>query len=182
MKILLVCLILFISFSCEKSKNYELTDKNVQSENISKKEIDHRNYSLKIFREESNGRMNIIPCEIFIQKDENLINTDSIIVIDKYSNSVQKRVYLDHFYMIGGDIALVDIPKGNYIIKIITPKELHNEYLGNENDWNSEEYFIEINEETKKILYVFPGQNNGYNGSWILSDKMVFEYYREYYE
>jgi hypothetical protein len=57
-----------------------------------------------------------------------------------------------------------------------------NRYLGETGNWVSDNYINEIKGGEKNALYIFPGHGgNGYNGSWIVSEKQYVEYYPEHF-
>ena len=163
------------SFSCKKNNLSENIDVSIDLNNNNKKSYEENNgeyFNLKIIREESNGRMNIIPCEIYIyNNDMELIDNKNVNIFTHINNlniKHENRLYPGYFYLIGGETAFFILPNGNYYIKIVTSIEDQVEYLpDHNNDWESIIYNFKIMQDKYNEIRIIPGVGDfGYNGTW----------------
>jgi hypothetical protein len=148
---------------------FEDTDSTIISNNKAIYEENNGEYfNLKIIRLENNGRMNIIPCFVFIYNNMELVDNKNVNVFYQSNPNIklENRLYSDHFYLIGGDTAFLMLPNGNYNIKFITPKKWQAEYLGETDDWESIIYDFKIIQDEYKEIRIIPGGDFGYNGTW----------------
>ena len=140
-------------------------------------ENDHEYFNVKIIRKENNGRMNIIPCNVFIY-DENMeaVSYGNTAIFNLENKKQIDRNNNEYFYLLGGETAFLTLFYGNYKIKIITPKKDQVEYLPDYNkDWESIIYNFCIPIGKYKEIRIIPGSSNksvfNYNGTWIIEEE-----------
>ena len=168
MKLIIILMIIMVIFSvsCRKNKTTENIDVSIDLNN------NGEYFNIKIIREENNGRMNIIPCKIYIYNNNmELINNKNVNIFTHINNlniKQENRVYSNYFYLIGGETAFLILPNDNYYIKVVTSKEDQIEYLPNHNnDWESIIYNFNIMQDKYNEIRIIPGSGNeGYNGTW----------------
>jgi len=130
--------------------------------------------TIEIHRAENNGRMNVIPCVIELQKFTGTNNEDvklldySVLGLDG-----KKEKRLDdkgRIFIIGGDHAFLKVEKGKYRISVYTPTEYQEKYVPNNTDtWKSNSLDMNIVDNKKFVLSVEPTVNDGeYNGGWTI--------------
>ncbi|GHT70910.1 hypothetical protein FACS1894110_23150 [Spirochaetia bacterium] len=136
--------------------------------------LTEKDINIKIIREENNGRMNMIPSEIYIYQNNILLkNINNVKIYNIYD--INNKVFINKIknnviVLFGGNMASLKLPSGEYSIKISTPIIDQQDYLGETGNWESELYNINIKHGEENIIYIYPGSNEkGYNGSWIIT-------------
>ncbi|GMO58043.1 MAG: hypothetical protein Ta2G_18060 [Termitinemataceae bacterium] len=133
--------------------------------------LTEKDSNIKIIREENNGRMNIIPSEIYIYQNNILLeNINNVKIYDIDNKMLINQIKNNVIVLFGGNKAFFKLLPGEYSIKINTPIIEQQNYLEETNNWESKLYNINIKHGEENILYIYPGINEkGYNGSWIIS-------------
>jgi hypothetical protein len=193
LKIILMTILVIFLFSCKKNNISENIENTIIPNNIDNTIISNDNeivtltsvdnykekngeyFYIKIIREENNGLMNIIPCNIYIYNNDMEIIDYNVDIFTHYDDSnylkLENRLYPDYFFLIGGETAFLMLPDGNYFIKIVTPKVEQREYLPDyNNDWESKIYNFKLIQDKYFEIKIFPGNDNGYNGTWTIEE------------
>jgi len=131
------------------------------------------NYStIEIFREEDNGRMNMIPCIIDLSKVDTTKGKETGVLSyfvsgadGKKKNRMNKEGRL---FLVGGDHAALKVEEGKYKIGVYTPTEYQGGYVSNNTEtWRSNYLTIEFSGGKKFTLSVEPTAKDGeYDGGW----------------
>lgn len=129
---------------------------------------------LIIIREECNGVMNMLYCDIQIEKELN----------GKYINykdySVSEFKILDESYiyekedlfLAGGEKFILSMKPGKYRIRCITPIAKQNEYFNEKKTWESEYLYVNLKNNNTITVVISPLVNeSGYSGKWKLIEK-----------
>ena len=128
-----------------------------------------QNINVQIVRDESNGRMNIIPCRVVLEA-LNGKKLDPVQIVE--TNTMKNMNSAKGTWLIGGYAASYALPSGSYRVNVLTPIAYQGNYFGGTpHDWTSKEFRIEVKEGKDIRLYVIPAHDgDGYSGGWILSE------------
>jgi hypothetical protein len=182
LKIIFMTILVILSFSCKKNNISENIDNTIISNNNeivslnsigNYKERFSEYFNIEIIREENNGLMNIIPCNIYIYNNDMELIVHTVNVFTLYGDPMipEYKYYVDYLFLIGGETIFLLLPDGNYFIKIVTPKEEQMEYLPDyDNDWESIIYNFKLIEDKYIEIKIIPGNDNGYNGTWTIEE------------
>lgn len=131
-------------------------------------------FNVKIIREENNGLMNLVPCNVFIyNEDMELLPYGNTVIFNIDNKKQTDRNNNDYFKLLGGETAFLTLFYGNYSMKIITPKEEQMGYLEEyDKNWESISYNFEITIDKYIEMEIVPGKDNAYNGSWIIKESV----------
>ena len=110
-----------------------------------------------ITREECNGAMKSIDCNILLEK-----KTDNeYISFNDYM--------ISEFVLAGGERIVLLLNPGKYRIKCITPIDKQNNYLNTNEVWISEYLYFDLTPNSLVSLIIKPQvDDNGYSGAWSL--------------
>ncbi|MBR4789884.1 MAG: hypothetical protein IK024_03220 [Treponema sp.] len=124
-----------------------------------------------ITREECNGAMNSIDCNILLEK-----KTDNkYISFNDYT--ISKFEILDETFeynrsdivLAGGECIVLVLNPGKYRIQCLTPIDKQNNYLKTNEVWTSEYLYFELTPNSTESFVIKPQvDDNGYSGAWNL--------------
>jgi len=128
--------------------------------------------NLIVVRNEDNGKMNILPCRIYIETEQGrTVVPEQVTVFDLSGKPAGNRIRSGFVYLVGGDTAKYILKPGKYRITARTPIVEQDKYLEEQNrEWSSEVKTFEILRENIKELFVFPKSVEAfYSGGWKFS-------------
>ena len=129
------------------------------------------NQTLVIKREECNGMMNSLYCDVLIEKKIG----DEYILYKEYT--ISKFEILDSFNytrkdlsLAGGERIVLSMQPMKYRIKCVTPFDKQNGYLNKKNDWISDYVYVDFTHDSIVTIIINPKIDEfGYSGGWELS-------------
>lgn len=124
-----------------------------------------------ITREECNGTMNSIYCNILLEKQVD----NEFISFNDYT--ISKFEILDEVFeysrpdiaLAGGESIVLILNPGKYRIKCLTPVDKQNNYLNTNAVWTSEYLYFDLTpNSTTSVAIKSQVDDNGYSGAWNL--------------
>ena len=130
------------------------------------------NPTLVIKREECNGMMNSLYCDVLIEKkigDEYILYKEYTIskfeILGDSFNYTRKDLSLA-----GGERIVLSMQPMKYRIKCVTPFDKQNGYLNKKNDWISDYVYVDFTHDSIVTIIINPKIDEfGYSGGWELS-------------
>lgn len=130
------------------------------------------NQTLVIKREECNGMMNSLDCDVLIEKkigDEYILYKEYTIskfeILGDSFNYTRKDLSLA-----GGERIVLSMQPMKYRIKCVTPFDKQNGYLNKKNDWISDYVYVDFTHDSIVTIVINPKIDEfGYSGGWELS-------------
>ena len=130
------------------------------------------NQTLVIKREECNGMMNSLYCDVLIEKkigDEYILYKEYTIskfeILGESFNYTRKDLSLA-----GGERIVLSMQPMKYRIKCVTPFDKQNGYLNKKNDWISDYVYVDFTHDSIVTIIINPKIDEfGYSGGWELS-------------
>ena len=130
------------------------------------------NQTLVIKREECNGMMNSLDCDVLIEKkigDEYILYKEYTIskfeILGDSFNYTRKDLSLA-----GGERIVLSMQPMKYRIKCVTPFNKQNGYLNKKNDWISDYVYVDFTHDSIVTIVINPKIDEfGYSGGWELS-------------
>lgn len=130
------------------------------------------NQTLVIKREECNGMMNSLYCDVLIEKkigDEYILYKEYTIskfeILGDSFNYTRKDLSLA-----GGERIVLSMQPMKYRIKCVTPFDKQNGYLNKKNDWISDYVYVDFTHNSIATIIINPKIDEfGYSGGWELS-------------
>ena len=130
------------------------------------------NQTLVIKREECNGMMNSLYCDVLIEKkigDEYILYKEYTIskfeILGDSFNYTRKDLSLA-----GGERIVLSMQPMKYRIKCVTPFDKQNGYLNKKNDWISDYVYVDFTHDSIVTIIINPKIDEfGYSGGWELS-------------
>ena len=130
------------------------------------------NQTLVIKREECNGMMNSLDCDVLIEKkigDEYILYKEYTIskfeILGDSFNYTRKDLSLA-----GGERIVLSLQPMKYRIKCVTPFDKQNGYLNKKNDWISDYVYVDFTHDSIVTIVINPKIDEfGYSGGWELS-------------
>ena len=130
------------------------------------------NQTLVIKREECNGMMNSLYCDVLIEKKIG----DEYILYKEYTISKFERLWDSFNYtrkdlsLAGGERIVLSMQPMKYRIKCVTPFDKQNGYLNKKNDWISDYVYVDFTHDSIVTIIINPKIDEfGYSGGWELS-------------
>lgn len=130
--------------------------------------------NLVLVRNEDNGKMNILPCRLYIENDQGVsVLPEKVSVIDLSGKQAPNRVRDKFVYLVGGDTANYTLKSGTYRILVKTPLSEQDRYLeAIAKDWVSEKKLITIPGNGIERFYIVPkSEESFYSGGWLFSTR-----------
>lgn len=128
-----------------------------------------------LIREECNGTMNVLYCDIQIEKEEKG-------EFKKYTEyEISRFEILDEPYqyekkelsLAGGEKLVLNIQPGQYRIKCFTPQSKQNEYLNIDSIWESDFLYLDFKYSDITSVVINPTLSDiGYSGNWELKKEI----------
>ena len=130
------------------------------------------NQTLVIKREECNGMMNSLDCDVLIEKkigDEYILYKEYTIskfeILGDSFNYTRKDLSLA-----GGERIVLSMQPMKYRIKCVTPFDKQNGYLNKKNDWISDYVYVDFTHDSIVTIVINPKIDEfGYSEGWELS-------------
>ena len=130
------------------------------------------NQTLVIKREECNGMMNSLYCDVLIEKkigDEYILYKEYTIskfeILGDSFNYTRKDLSLA-----GGERIVLSLQPMKYRIKCVTPFDKQNGYLNKKHDWISDYVYVDFTHDSIVTIVINPKIDEfGYSGGWELS-------------
>ena len=132
-----------------------------------------KNISVKLIinRDECNGMMNTIYCDVLIEKQNGSnISYSKDYIINDFEILNEKSLFdREQLSLAGGEKIVLSTQPGRYRIKCMTPVEKQNEYLDKKSIWDSNCLEFDLKPASSLVIDIFPdGDEAGYSGGWIL--------------
>lgn len=130
--------------------------------------------TIEIYRNEDNGRMNVIPCIIRLEKldgtHRKAIEPSGYFVLGLEGKREKRADKKGGIFLMGGDHAFLRVVAGKYRIEVYTPPDYQEGYVSNNTEtWHSNHLELRISGTKKLILLVEPTTKDGeYNGGWMI--------------
>ncbi|MFZ1082851.1 MAG: hypothetical protein WAO19_13110 [Candidatus Kryptoniota bacterium] len=130
--------------------------------------------TIEINRNENNGRMNVIPCIIKLEKLDGTkgktIEPLGYFVLGLDGKREKRIDKKGRIFLIGGDRGFLKVKEGEYRIGVYTPSEYQEGYVSNNTEtWRSNHLDLKISGTKRYILSVEPtADGNEYNGGWTI--------------
>ena len=130
------------------------------------------NQTLVIKREECNGMMNSLYCDVLIEKkigDEYILYKEYTIskfeILGDSFNYTRKYLSLA-----GGERIILSMQPMKYRIRCVTPFNKQNGYLNKKHDWISDYVYVDFMHDSIVTIVINPKIDAfGYSGSWELN-------------
>ncbi len=127
-----------------------------------------------LIREESNGTMNVLYCDIQIEKEEEGMykkyteyDISGFEILDKPYQYDKNELSLA-----GGEKLVLNMQPGQYRIKCFTPPSRQNDYLNKDCIWESDFIYLDLKYSDIPSVVINPMvDDTGYTGNWKLSLK-----------
>lgn len=124
-----------------------------------------------ITREECNGAMNSIDCNILLEKktDNEYISFNDYTISEFEVLDETFEYNRSDIVLAGGERIVLLLNPGKYRIKCITPIDKQNNYLNTNEVWISEYLYFDLTPNSLVSLIIKPQvDDNGYSGAWSL--------------
>ena len=122
--------------------------------------------TIEIRRGENNGRMNVIPCVIKLEKIDGAkkeeIEPLNCFVLGLGGEQEKRIDKKGRVFLIGGDRGFLKVKEGKYRLGVYTPPEYQEGYVSNNTEtWRSNHLDLRISGAKKYILSVEPTAKDG---------------------